>query len=81
MLYNVLFALSLSQGEIILRGIRNVKMYAREIVASAGSKIDFSAPNWNQVYERRVVSGSNGENGNHGTSGPQGELTDFSLPS
>ena len=57
-----------------------MKIYAREIVASADSKIDFSAPNWNQVYKRRVVSGSDGENGNHGTSGAQGELTDFSFP-
>lgn len=57
-----------------------MKMYAREIVASAGSKIDFSAPNWNQVYKRRVVSGSDGEDGNHGTSGPQGKLTDLSFP-
>ncbi|XP_078343981.1 uncharacterized protein LOC144629619 [Oculina patagonica] len=62
------------EGNVLLHGIRNVKIYAREIIASPGSRIDFSAPNWNQVYQLRVVTGSDGEDGKHGTSGPQVEI-------
>ena len=60
------------QGVVILCGIRNVKIYAREIVGFEGSKVDISSPNWNQQYENAVVTGKNGEDGKHGVNGPRG---------
>ncbi|KAL9957983.1 hypothetical protein ACROYT_G034943 [Oculina patagonica] len=63
------------EGTVSLRGINSVKIYAREIVASTGSKIDFSAPNWNQFYRRGVSPGSNGENGKHGLGGPRVDIS------
>ena len=49
-----------------------MKIYAREIVAGAAGKINFSAPNWNQEFKRRVTTASNGENGENGINGPEG---------
>lgn len=59
---------------VVLRGIRNVKINAREIVGSQGSKIVVSAPNWTQTF-RSVAAGGHGEDGKHGVSGPEGGLT------
>ena len=55
----------------MLIGIRNVKIYAREIVSASGNEIEFSAPNWDQRFETGVQTGRNGEDGNHGENGPQ----------
>jgi len=40
-----------------------------------GSKLEISAPNWNQEYKSAVTTGRNGEDGKHGVAGPQGELS------
>ena len=57
--------------------MRNVKIYAREIVATEGSKISFKTPDWEQEFSpiglENNVHGPNGENGNNGEVGPQGE--------
>jgi len=63
------------QGVVVLYGIKNVKIYAREIVASIGSKLEISTPNWNQEYKSTVTTGRNGEDGKNGVSGPQGGLS------
>ena len=62
-----------SQNTVSLTGIRNVKIYAREIVGAPGTKIDVSAPSWDQQFQTGVQTGRNGEDGNHGEPGPQGE--------
>ena len=56
-----------------MHGITNLKLYTRRIVASPGSQLDFSAPNWNQVYKARVQTEKDGEDGKHGLDGPKGE--------
>ena len=61
------------QNVVSLTGIRNIKIYAREIVGAPGTKTDVSAPNWDQRFETGVQTGRNGENGNNGEPGPQGE--------
>jgi len=68
----ILYRVLSFQGVVVLRGIKNVKIYAREIVASRGSKIDVSAPDWNQQYTSAVIPGGNGEDGKHGVNGPRG---------
>ena len=60
------------QGSVKLHGITNLKLYTRRIVASPGSQMDVSAPNWDQVYKTRVKTGQNGEDGKHGLDGPKG---------
>ena len=60
------------QGVVVLYGIKNVKIYAREIIASMGSKLEISTPNWNQEYKSAVTTGRNGEDGKHGVAGPNG---------
>jgi len=59
------------EGVVVLRGIRNVKIYAREIVASTGSRLEISSPNWNQEYTSPVSAGHSGDDGNHGVHGPR----------
>jgi len=63
------------QGVVVLYGIKNVKIYAREIIASMGSKLEVSAPNWNQEYKSAVTTGRNGEDGKRGVAGPNGGLS------
>lgn len=58
------------QGTVALHGIDTVTIYARKIVASTGSKINFSAPNWDQDY--RDLTSQNGEDGKKGVGGPTG---------
>ena len=53
-------------------------MYAREIIASEGSEIVFSTPDWVQEFANPVAvknngDGTDGENGKDGEEGPQGE--------
>ncbi|KAL9957993.1 hypothetical protein ACROYT_G034954 [Oculina patagonica] len=60
------------KGTVALHGINTVTIYARKIVASAGSKIDLSAPNWDQNYRRVVSTSSNGVDGEHGVGGTTG---------
>ena len=65
------------QGEVAVYGVRNVKIYAREIIAAERSKIAFITPDWEQEFPPIGLEsngdGSNGENGNSGEAGPQGE--------
>ena len=57
-----------------LRGIKHVRIYARDIVAAADSKITFSSPNWDQQFSTPTPqTGRNGDNGENGVHGPQGE--------
>jgi len=63
------------EGFVDFHGVKNVKIYARKIVAAIGSKIDFSAPDWN--WQSPPPSGGNGEDGKHGKhgfDGPQVEV-------
>jgi len=63
------------EGLVNFHGVKNVKIYARKIVAAKGSKIDFSAPVWNLASP--APSGGNGEDGihgEHGIDGPQVEV-------
>jgi len=63
------------KGFVDFHGVKNVKIYARKIVAAIGSKIDFSAPDWN--WQSPPPSGGNGEDGKHGKhgfDGPQGKF-------
>ena len=57
--------------------MRNVKIYAREIIATKGSKISFITPDWKQEFSPIGLEsngdGANGGNGNNGEAGPQGE--------
>ena len=62
------------KNSVGLHGIRHLKVYGREIIASSGSRLDVSAPTWNQVYSRPISTGSTGENGKHGKDGPRGEF-------
>ncbi|KAL9957971.1 hypothetical protein ACROYT_G034931 [Oculina patagonica] len=62
------------EGPVKLHGIRNLKLYTRRIVASPGSQIDVSAPNWDQVYKTRVIAGTDGEDGYDGKDGPKVEI-------
>ncbi|KAM7430868.1 hypothetical protein ABFA07_018466 [Porites harrisoni] len=58
-----------------LRGIRHVRIYARDIVAAADSKITFSSPNWDQQFSTPTPqTGRNGDNGENGVHGPQVNL-------
>ena len=65
------------QGEVAIYGVRNVKIYAREIIAARRSKIAFITPDWEQEFPPIGLEsngdGSNGANGNSGEAGPQGE--------
>ena len=70
--------LSQCQGEVAFYGIKTVKIYAREIVASSGSKIIVSTPNWNLEFSNVVATkpsgdGTDGEDGKDGKDGPQGQ--------
>ena len=57
-----------------LRGIRHVRIYARDIVAAADHKITFSSPNWDQQFSTPTPqTGRNGDNGENGVHGPQSE--------
>ena len=57
-----------------VRGIKHVRIYARDIVAAADSKITFSSPNWDQQFSTPTPqTGRNGDNGENGVHGPQGE--------
>ena len=57
-----------------LRGIKHVRIYARDVVAAADSKITFSSPNWDQQFSTPTPqTGRNGDNGENGVHGPQGE--------
>ncbi|CAH3181554.1 unnamed protein product [Porites evermanni] len=62
-------------GEVAIYGVRNVKIYAREIIAAETSKIAFITPDWEQEFPPIGLEsngdGSNGENGNSGEAGPQ----------
>lgn len=60
------------QGAISLHGVKTVQIFAREIISSRGSKIDFSAPNWNQMFKESIRPGKDGESGEPGITGPQG---------
>ena len=57
--------------------MRNVRIYAREIIATEGSKISFITPDWEQEFSpiglENNGDGANGGNGNNGEAGPQGE--------
>ena len=66
-----LYIISL-QERIYIYGISHIKIYAREITAKDGSGVYFSAPNWNQEFKRRVVTGMDGEDGEDGIDGPRG---------
>ena len=66
------------QGEVAFYGIKTVKIYAREIVASSGSKIIVSTPNWNLEFSNAVATkssgdGTDGQDGKDGKDGPQGQ--------
>ena len=66
------------QGEVAFYGIKAVKIYAREIVASSGSKIIVSTPNWNLEFSNAVATkssgdGTDGQDGKDGKDGPQGQ--------
>ena len=66
-----------SQGEVEFYGIRNIKIFAREIVASKGSKLKVITPDWMQEFEdtQRTQfngNGKDGEKGQDGEAGPQG---------
>ena len=66
-----------SQGEVEFYGIRNIKIFAREIVASKGSKLKVITPDWIQEFEdtQRTQfdgNGKEGEKGQDGEAGPQG---------
>ena len=65
------------QGEVAIYGVRNVKIYAREIIATERSKIAFITSDWELEFPPTGLEsngdGSNGENGNSGEAGPQGE--------
>ena len=64
-----------------LHGIKQLRVFARQIIASRGSQLDVSTPDWNQEFARRVVFGVDGIDGKHGFDGPIGETnkTDFSI--
>lgn len=66
-----------SQGEVEFYGIRNIKIFAREIVASKGSKLKVITPDWIQEFQdtQRTQfngNGKDGEKGQDGEAGPHG---------
>lgn len=66
-----------SQGEVEFYGIRNIKIFAREIVASKGSKFKVITPDWIQEFQdtQRTQfngNGKDGEKGQDGEAGPHG---------
>ena len=62
------------QGSNELKGIKHVKIYSREIVGDAASKIIVSSPNWDQKFSTLTPrTGKSGDAGNEGVQGPQGE--------
>lgn len=60
-------------GSVKLYGIKELTVCARRIIATPGSELDISAPNWNQQFTNRVTTGADGEKGNDGIDGPKGE--------
>lgn len=54
-------------------GIKALTVCARRIIATPGSELDISAPNWNQQFTNRVTTGADGEKGNDGIDGPKGK--------
>lgn len=70
----ILLGIFFLQDTTELRGIRHVRIYARDVVAAADSKITFSSPNWDQQFSTpSLQTGRNGDNGENGVHGPQGE--------
>lgn len=62
------------QDNTELRGIKHVRIFARDIVSAVDSKITFSSPNWDQQFSTPTPqTGRNGDNGENGIHGPQGE--------
>ena len=59
------------QGRVFFYGIRQIKIFVRELTGAYHSDVYFSAPNWNKQYKRRVVVSMNGEDGKDGINGPQ----------
>ena len=67
----------LLQGVINFYGVKTIKIYVREIIASKGSALVFSMPGWTQNFANAVGyklngEGTDGENGKDGLAGPQG---------
>lgn len=66
-----------SQGTVNLYGIKNVKIYTRDIVARPGSKLVFNAPNHPNIYDKPADTGEKGDkkrgrDGKPGASGKDG---------
>lgn len=66
-----------SQGEVEFYGIRNIKIFSREIVASKWSKLKVITPDWIQEFQdtQRTQcngNGKDGEKGQDGEAGPHG---------
>lgn len=62
------------EGSVKLYGIKELTVCARRIIATPGSELDISAPNWNQQFTNRVTTGADGEKGNDGIDGPKIEM-------
>lgn len=69
-----------SQGVIEFYGLRNMTIFAREIVAKEGSKIKVITPGWIQNFpdtprKNYARNGKDGIKGNDGEAGPNGRKT------
>ena len=69
----VLRHLSHFQDKVDLYGIKNVKIYAREILSTPDGKLSFSTPNQPDVYKSPAGTGKPGKNGKGGLDGPKGK--------
>ena len=61
------------QDKVDLYGIKNVKIYAREILSTPEGKLSFSTPNQPDVYKSPAGTGKPGNNGKDGLDGPKGK--------
>lgn len=61
------------QDKVDLYGIKNVKIYAREILSTPEGELSFSTPHQPDVYKSPAGTGKSGKNGKDGLDGPKGK--------